>query len=1836
MYDGFRFIGMDEVINRRREEKERIKFLFRSFKGRYAMRKCASIKVGMMAMALILAIPAFGGEIIQELRFSPADLEFSKLKEYDVVKLGLNSATSRLGEPALPLINLHVLIPPGASVEKVEIIDKEKVSIPGNYNIIPAQHPVKLSINDELPPWVEPVPGIYSSMQEYPGEVLQYIHTGTMSGYRIAGMLVYPLQYIPQQKKLFLYTKIKVRVTYKEGACPVTAKSGRQNKVFGDIVKGLVANPTDMARFMPPSSKAVTDTQYVIITDTIKVGSYFKTLVNWKRARGISATLVNVDRIYAQFPGGSYKERIRNFIKYANSEWGTSWVLLGGGENVLPRVYGWFPDTYPDGTPVFQDWEMPPTDLYFADLDGNWDANGNGQYGEMYYDDAHNFQNIDSLDLYPDIFLGRASVNNAKDCTTFVNKVLTYEDPTKRPTDYQKKMLLIGEYLFGIKWGGMIGDSIASVTPLDYTITKLYEEMGTLNRQTVFNSLNSGYHLLFWAAHGNNDVIGAGQHPNRELFYSEDADALTNGDRYPVCVAISCFIGSYDWGECIVEHFMNNRNGGSVAWVANTRYGYGNITKKIGYSGLLCINFFDALFNHNGYSTGIALNRARPLSVPMAFVNPISRYSLYSLNIFGDPESPIFFDATPPPQDDTPPIISNLQVIPEDHQATITWTTDELASSWVEYGLTPNYGDNYIQWEYVTEHQIILSDLGAATTYYYRIKSADLNGNYNVLEGSFVTLEDITPPTFSSVFAFDVISPLASIYWETNEPSNSQVIYGTTPTCENNTPVDEELVKRHFITIEGLVPFQLYYYCVISTDEYGNCDTSNTYTFTTYSQAHALNTLWTEEMILNYLGSAVRGACLANTYGDEKMEIIVAHWYTTSSCGGPGVYSCDGDLLSGFHSYSGYAFPIVADIDNDDLFEIIHVIRQFGVTSKFVVEVLNMDGIKVWATSLPCIPNSPYRVVSSPALVDVNDDGNLDVLIGGSDGQLWALNSINGNTIWTFEMGGEIVVSPVVSDIDRDGELDIIVGNGTSWGGLTTLCVLNKNGAKKWEYSFQGIPYSNGIVATPGVADITGDQRLEIIQPIDGWGIVVFDCEGNIIRQNLFTSLAYSSPAIGDIDRDGSLDIIVGLGSMLYAFTDNGETELTEKWAIGTHPDWDVTSSPALADFNNDGYLEIVFGASTSSRFWESSLSPEGKIYILDHNGTILACKETIGGMVEGSNPTIADINRDGKLEIVVGTVISRAFTDALEVFQIPDFNCATISQVEWPMFHHDIWHTGRYGFNPYNRPPNEPVCVYPRDKSSRVWLIPIIKWSCEDPDGDLLTYKLYLDTFNPPTTLKYTGSDTFYTPETPLNYSTTYYWQVIATDRSGASTESPVWSFTTWTGKEECHEFYTTVCDSYDVTICSNSYIEAKTQDTLDFDRRSRKLSFKVIGLEQSGYCAVTIPWGLLHDTLKISGKHTFMVTVDGVPIAEDALEIEQKADTFINQQGDTFTCGGFSQLSFRYDHSGWRTIEILAPIQICDIGGGGGQYEGEDGKINILDLVKVTSVYALTPDAPNWNPKTDFNKNKKIDILDVVLLCTGYGMGGKKANLLSILKKTLQRNEVVTVSVVPTMSAILPGDTFNIDIDISNVNRLKGYDFKLKYNPNVLKAIKIIPGLFLGDDTYTIKNELYDEGWVWFAIASLGQNPGASGDGTLATITFVVKGTGESILDLYEVELADYNANLIPHETIDGEFNNSPIAIEDAASINSVPQMLALKEPYPNPFSSNTVIRYGIPKTGMVSLKVYNIAGEIVATLVNEEKLPGYYSVNLSSKELADGIYFLKLRTQEKVITKKTIVLQ
>ncbi|MDE3057003.1 MAG: T9SS type A sorting domain-containing protein [Bacteroidota bacterium] len=90
------------------------------------------------------------------------------------------------------------------------------------------------------------------------------------------------------------------------------------------------------------------------------------------------------------------------------------------------------------------------------------------------------------------------------------------------------------------------------------------------------------------------------------------------------------------------------------------------------------------------------------------------------------------------------------------------------------------------------------------------------------------------------------------------------------------------------------------------------------------------------------------------------------------------------------------------------------------------------------------------------------------------------------------------------------------------------------------------------------------------------------------------------------------------------------------------------------------------------------------------------------------------------------------------------------------------------------------------------------------------------------------------------------------------------------------------------------------------------------------------------------------------------------------------------------------------------------------------------------------------------------------------------------------------------------------------------------------------------------------------------------------------------------------------------------------AVPNEYRLYDAYPNPFNPTTNIRFSVPVSGSVSLKVYNIIGQEVTTLVNERKSAGTYEVQFDGNNLSSGVYFYRLTAGNYVETKKLVLMK
>ncbi|MCW8809839.1 MAG: choice-of-anchor D domain-containing protein [Ignavibacteriaceae bacterium] len=153
-----------------------------------------------------------------------------------------------------------------------------------------------------------------------------------------------------------------------------------------------------------------------------------------------------------------------------------------------------------------------------------------------------------------------------------------------------------------------------------------------------------------------------------------------------------------------------------------------------------------------------------------------------------------------------------------------------------------------------------------------------------------------------------------------------------------------------------------------------------------------------------------------------------------------------------------------------------------------------------------------------------------------------------------------------------------------------------------------------------------------------------------------------------------------------------------------------------------------------------------------------------------------------------------------------------------------------------------------------------------------------------------------------------------------------------------------------------------------------------------------------------------------------------------------------------------------------------------------------------------------------------------------------------------------------------------------------------------------------------------------------------------YCISGKGDSLIFTNQFTDRVYAVNVMP--SVDGNYSyealagtrDSKVACLSGGSdfgtnteiTKEMPTDYSLSQNYPNPFNPSTKIEFVIPKAGFVSLKIYDLLGREVKTLLNEEMQPGNYSIDFNASSLSSGIYFYTLNAGEFISTKKMILLK
>ena len=302
---------------------------------------------------------------------------------------------------------------------------------------------------------------------------------------------------------------------------------------------------------------------------------------------------------------------------------------------------------------------------------------------------------------------------------------------------------------------------------------------------------------------------------------------------------------------------------------------------------------------------------------------------------------------------------------------------------------------------------------------------------------------------------------------------------------------------------------------------------------------------------------------------------------------------------------------------------------------------------------------------AAPAVGDLDHDSYQEIIVGTSDGWIYALKPDKPacTILWEFDTAAALNVhaftpsrttirqAPAIADLDGDGWDEVVVPIGTvpaeqQNGGVLVLTHDGQlmPGWPQLSFDKYETAYTDGVANAPAVVDLDGDGNKEIIAGAFDHRVYAWHHDGSWVKgwpRHVFDTV-WSSPAIGDLDGDGQPEVIVGVdahedpyygsidGGAVYAFHVDG----TSVVGFPKYVRANLESTPALFDLDDDGYLDIIVGGGSYYDF-----GPAGyKVHAFDRHGNYLpGWPVTTGGHVTGS-PAIADLDNDGRRDVVVGS----------------------------------------------------------------------------------------------------------------------------------------------------------------------------------------------------------------------------------------------------------------------------------------------------------------------------------------------------------------------------------------------------------------------------------------------------------------------------------------------------------------------------------------------------------------------------------------------------------------------
>ena len=306
----------------------------------------------------------------------------------------------------------------------------------------------------------------------------------------------------------------------------------------------------------------------------------------------------------------------------------------------------------------------------------------------------------------------------------------------------------------------------------------------------------------------------------------------------------------------------------------------------------------------------------------------------------------------------------------------------------------------------------------------------------------------------------------------------------------------------------------------------------------------------------------------------------------------------------------------------------------------------------------------------------------------------------------------------------------------------------------------------------------------------------------------------------------------------------------------------------------------------------------------------------------------------------------------------------------------------------------------------------------------------------------------------------------------------------------------------------------------------------------------------------------------------------------------------------------------------------------KGGNLQMDFEDVIAFGAAFGSQKGDANYNPQADVNDDGSVDFSDLATAAASFGRtAAVPAGKLAVVPQRPGVNADTEMTLELTGEKVLVGETVTLTVSMANARQLNGFGLELAYDADKFEFVSVAPAendllKSEGGETPLFKNWT-EEGRI-SVVNVITESGSVSGEGALVTFTFKVL---REFDDSARFEIAQ-------GVVFDADQLQNPVVTLGALDVQSTPTEFALHQNFPNPFNPQTNIPYDLAEGGDVVLRIYNLLGQEVRTLVRERQAPGRYTVQWSGMDdrgvsVSSGIYFYQVSVAGKFQDAKRLML-